>query len=629
MFIDLVGYTSISQRDERLALQLLEEYRNVVRPFFPRHSGHEIKTMGDAFLVEFSSDLEAVRCAFAIQQSLHELNSGRSVEKKLQARVGIHTGDVIRSQNDIYGDAVNIASRIEPLAEPGGICISRQVFDQVRNKFEFPFMSIGNRTLKNVDLPVEIYRIVMPWQHEQVSSIPSARRIAVLPFTNMSPDPQDEYFSDGMTEEVISAISRIKGIEVISRTSIMQYKKSPKPVREISKELDVGTILEGSVRKYGNQVRVTVQMVDAQRDRHLWADSYDRDFRDVFAIQSDIAQRVAQAMEGKFADQDRMQIERGSTMNSEAHIDYLRGRYHMTSAHKEGISNAVAYLERAIAADPTFALAFAALADCYTYMAGEYMPEVDAFQKAKQFAQQAVRLNDSLAEGHTSLGIIAMQYEWDWTKSDQELTRAIELSPSYWAARLWYGMYLALTRRGQEGVLELMKAEELDPLSPLAKLNVGVVLYYAGRYDEAIAKLKEARELEPRNEMAYLILAWAYLAKSLYDDAIAEAKRSATLGEFPGVVGTLGYAYAVSGRINEALDSLARLKNQEGKGLGILTNAAMIHVGLGEQDRALDYLEKALEERESWLMFTSQTPIYDPIRMNPRFLNIIRKIGLP
>ena len=277
MFTDLVGYTALTQRNEALAMQLLEEHRRLVRPFFPKHNGREVKTIGDAFLVEFASALEATRCAFDIQQSLNELNSGRQEDRRVLLRVGIHLGDVIHDQNDVYGDAVNIASRIEPLASPGGICVSQQVYDQIKNKFEFPLSTLGEKTLKNVSEPVEVYRVILPWEKKSESeSSLEKTRIAVLPFTNMSSNPEEGYFADGMTEELITSLSGVRQLTVIARTSVMGYKGTTKKVREIGRELEVGSVLEGSVRKAGNKVRITAQLIDAATEGHLWAQNYDR-----------------------------------------------------------------------------------------------------------------------------------------------------------------------------------------------------------------------------------------------------------------------------------------------------------------------------------------------------------------
>jgi adenylate cyclase len=267
MFTDIVGYTTLTQSNESHAMEVLERHNQILRPFFPKFHGREVKVMGDSFLVEFDSALDALRCAAEIQSHLHDQNVYWGDEWKIKLRIGIHLGDVVHKANDIFGDAVNIASRIEPIAEPESICISEQVYDQIRNKSSWNLVKLAPRDLKNVQFHIDLYKVVMPWE-KRPTATPSpeqanSQRIAILPFTNMSPDPQDEYFADGMTEEVISALSKIRDFEVISRTSIMRYKKTSKPINEVSRELNAGTILEGSVRKADNRIRVTVQMIDA------------------------------------------------------------------------------------------------------------------------------------------------------------------------------------------------------------------------------------------------------------------------------------------------------------------------------------------------------------------------------
>jgi hypothetical protein len=255
MFTDMVGYTALGQRNESLSLALVEEQRKLIRPILGRHSGKEIKTMGDAFLVEFRSALDAVRCAYDIQRATREFNISLPDEKRIHLRVGVHLGDVVESEGDISGDAVNVASRIESLAEDGGVCLTRQVYDHVENKFALPLESIGPKSLKNVSAPVEVYKIVMPWTVESPAPVQlDKRRIAVLPFVNMSPDPADEYFADGMTEEIITTLSKVEQLAVIARTSVTQYKKTTKRVCDIARELNTGSLIEGSQRRLRNSI---------------------------------------------------------------------------------------------------------------------------------------------------------------------------------------------------------------------------------------------------------------------------------------------------------------------------------------------------------------------------------------
>src|SRR5215212_11509022 len=299
MFTDMVSFTAITQRDEILAMDPLEEQRRLVRSLVAQHKGREVETIGDAFLIEFVNSLDAVNCAVAIQSALKETNAERPEDKKIWLRIGIHLGDIIHTGTKIAGHAVNIASRIEPLAAPGGICITGQVYASVLSKVEYQFESLGLPVLKNVSTPIEVFRIAGYGQ--SVGFMPGESgfqkgRVAILPFTNMSPDAADEYFADGMTEEMISSVSKTKGLRVIARTSVMRYKGVSKPIAEIGRELEVGSVLEGSVRKAGDKLRITVQLINTSTEEPQWSQEYDREIRDVFAIQSDIAQKVARAL---------------------------------------------------------------------------------------------------------------------------------------------------------------------------------------------------------------------------------------------------------------------------------------------------------------------------------------------
>jgi adenylate cyclase len=299
MFTDMIGYTALGQRNESLSLALVQEQRKLTRPILAGHRGREVKTMGDAFLIEFPNALDAIRCAYDIQRATREFNFSFPDDKRIHLRIGVHLGDVVSggSKGDISGDAVNIASRIEPLAEDGGVCLTRDVYSQVNKKFDIPLESLGLKLLKNVETPIEVYKIVMPWE-EKISQSPrfGKSRIAVLPFVNMSQEPKDEYFADGMTEELISSLSTISGVKVIARTSVIGYKNQVKKAREIGMELGVGAMLEGKVRKDGHKVRITAQLIDARTEEHLWSANYDRMLDDIFEIQSDVAAKVASSL---------------------------------------------------------------------------------------------------------------------------------------------------------------------------------------------------------------------------------------------------------------------------------------------------------------------------------------------
>ncbi len=326
MYTDMVGYTALGQRNETLSLALLEEQRKLVRPILTKHNGREVKTMGDAFLVEFPSALDAARCAYNIQRATREFNATKYSDQRLHLRIGVHLGDVVESEGDISGDTVNVASRIESLAEDGGVCLTRQVYDHIENKFDLPFASLGNKSLKNVSKPVEVFSMVMPWTKESLTELQSGKnRIAVLPFANLSPDPVDEYFADGMTEELIDRLSQVKELKVIARTSVMSYKKKEKKASEIGKELGVGSLIEGSIRKAGNKIRIAVQLIDGMNEEHLWSSRYDRNLDDIFAVQTDIAEKVTGELRIQLLESEKHLLEKRPTEDTEAYTIYLKG----------------------------------------------------------------------------------------------------------------------------------------------------------------------------------------------------------------------------------------------------------------------------------------------------------------
>ena len=421
MFTDMVGYTALTQSDESQAMQVLERHNKLLRPFFPRFNGREVKAIGDSFLVEFESALDAARCAVEIQSYLHDYNLSSKEEWKIRLRIGVHLGDVIHQRGDVFGDAVNIASRIEPIAGPEGICISEQVYDQVGNKLEHPLVKLAPRDLKNVKVAIDVFKVVMPWEEDNAprSEKLDASRIAVLPFANMSPDPGDEYFADGMTEELIASLSGIKGLTVIARTSVMKYKAGQKGVDEIGRELNAGSIVEGSVRKAGDRIRVTVQLVNSSTEGHLWAENYDRKLDDVFLVQSDIAQRVADSMKVKLLAGEKASITKVPTKSIPAYESYLRGMMVINKLEMDLALGAVRYFEEAIRLDPGFSAAYAALGNLYVSLAGEIVPPREAFAKAEPLIAKALELDDSSSDAHLAEGNLAFQYHLDYQRAER------------------------------------------------------------------------------------------------------------------------------------------------------------------------------------------------------------------
>lgn len=630
MFTDIVGYTALTQNDEALALTLLEEHRNLLRPIFQEHGGREVKTIGDSFLVEFSSVLEAARCAVKIQDRLHERNGSVSPERRIQVRIGLHLGDLVYSGGDVYGDAVNIASRIEPLADPGGICASEQVYAQIRNKLGLGIASLGKRELKNVQEPVEVYKIELPWgKKEELNLQPDVNRIAVLPFVNISPDKGDEYFSDGLTEELISTISNISELSVISRTSIMSYRGSAKKLSEIGRELGVGNVLEGSVRKAGDRIRVSVQLIDVKSDRHLWVQNYDRQLDDVFAVQTDIAGQVADALRIRILPNERQQLEKRPTKSTEAYTLYLKGRYHWNRRSKESLLKAVEYFKLATEADPDFAAAYSGMADCYGVLADHgHMAAREVLPKGMELSEKAVQLDDTAAEAHTSLAGFAYCWERDWEKGEREFRRAIELNPSYATAHHWYSVMLLRQRRFEESLSEAKKARQLDPLSPQIHSFCGLVYSVMGRHELAEELGRRAMEIDPQFVPGHINLAYIYMVAKKHADAEREAQLLLDLQKSPPARLGVAAVKAFSGKRDEArviLDELSRLPAEDYLPPILL---AMTYAGLGENEKVIQMVEKAYNEREFWFYELNVDPLCESIRSDPRVAAIMKKAGL-
>ena len=627
MFTGMVGFTALSQKNEALALEILELHRETLRPIFAMHRGREIKTIGDAFLVEFDSALEAVRAGYAMQDALRELDLSLPVEKRNPMRIGIHVGDVVQSGNDVYGDAVNIASRIEALADPGGICITQQVYDQVRNKFDSPIVNIGKRELKNVDSPVEIYKIELPWSIARSSGSALSldhRRLAVLPLVSLSPDPDDEFFSDGLTEEMISTISQIQELRVISRTSIMRFKKTTKSLGEIGRDLGVGSVLEGSIRKFGKKIRVSVQLIDVQTDEHRWSQNYDRDLSDVFVIQSDIAKNIADSLKIRLVEEEKRQLQKNPTRSSEAHSLYLKGRFFWNERKESSLRRALEYFEKAVEKDPDFAKAYAGMADCYLVLAEHgHMSMQEANNRAKSLALRALEIDDSLAEAHTSLAA-ALSTTTDTAGSEREFLRAIQLNPSYATAHHWYALLLMGRGDFEKAIAQGKIAVDLDPLSMQIRTFMGSVYYFSGKLEDAQREIEKVLDLEPEFAIGLLWISIIYANRKMFDRAIQAAEKSNSLATGSRFRSCLGYVYALSGKTVEAEKIRSELLEASKKQYVSYQDLAIVSVGLGLDDDAIEFLEKAHYERAELLPYVVSAPWFNSLKASKRYQDLLK-----
>jgi adenylate cyclase len=680
MFTDMVGYSALAQRDDKLALELLEEHRRLLREIFPRFNGTEIKTIGDAFLVEFHSALEAAQCAIEIQRTLAKRNHDVTVDRRIELKIGLHIGDVVHRSGDVYGDGVNIASRIEQLAGAGGICVSMDVERQIRNALEARFEKLAPTELKNISVAMDLFRIVLPWQERAKVDLKSARArdrlfpasrlawigaivlvavgagwwfahksgqqaggspglsssrtapamgqksIAVLPFVNLSADKNDEYLSDGMTEELLNALTKVKGLRVPGRSSSFAFKGDTAQdiFRKVGEQLHVGAVLEGSVRKAGDKLRITAQLINVADGFHLWSETYDGDMKDILAMQSDVAKRVVQALQVQLGVDEARALTKKPTENAEAYRLYLLGRYHFAKFTRAGWTSAIQYFEQALQVDPNYTLAYCGLADTYGWAGGQTLSGKEAWAKEMELAQKALALDPNLAEAHLSMGT-ALFSVLNPRDSEKELDRAVKLNPNLTLAYDQYGWTFSEMGRYDEAIAAEKKGLELDPLNTLLNTDLGFFYNWARRYDEGMTQLRKTLELDVNNPAAHHAFGWSLHWKGKTVDALAEFQKAAALDDLPWYKGSLGYAYAASGDRAKAEQVLRDLDEMAKTHYVSPASRASICLGLGEKPKALDCLEKAYEDRDPFLWWNADQ-LYDSVRNEPRFQTMMRKV---
>jgi len=458
--------------------------------------------------------------------------------------------------------------------------------------------------------------------------------LAVLPLANLSRDPEQEYFADGMTEALITDLSRIGSLRVVSRTSVMRYKGTEKPLPEIARELNVDGVVEGSVLRSGDRVRITAQLIRASDDRHLWAESYDRELRDILALQGAVAQAIAREIKGRLSAQAEARLTSRPAVNPKAYLAYIRGRYFWNRRTEESLKTAVAHFEEALKEDPAYAPAYSGLADCYVYLGYGFgrVPPREAMPKAKAEALKALELDETLAEAHTSLGMVSFLYDWDWPTAERESRRAIQLNPNYATAHHVYSVFLATMRRSGESVAEARHALETDPLSLPVNNIVASMLGIAGRYDEAIDQYRKTLELDPGSAMAQAGLGATYERKGMEKQAIEQfLKAKALSGTSPGRVQELRRLYELRGMRGFRRKEL-ELATAEWNGWHMAaTGIAALHAYLGQRDQAMKWLEKAYTARSGSLIWINMDDGdgWKNLRSDPRFQDLLHRIGLP
>jgi len=700
MFTDMVGYSALSQRDDKLALELLEEHRELLRKIFAEFNGTEIKTIGDGFLVEFNSALEAAQCAIAIQRALAKRNADAAAERQIQVRIGVHIGDVIHRGGDVYGDGVNIASRIEQLAGAGGICVSMDVERQIRNAVETRFEKLAPMELKNISVPMDLFRIVLPWErqggraaiHEigekratfPISAIilsgislvivialgwwwttgshkntaasrleggalatPSTeslalhgesstgirpsipeKSIAVLPFENLSDDKSTAYFSDGITEEILNALAQIPGLKVAARRSAFQFKGSDLDLQKIGRTLGVAHILEGSLQKAGDQVRINVQLVDVNNGLQAWSEKYDRKLDNVFAVEDEIAKAIATKLRVQLTGGAGQPLVVDSTNNPQAHELYLRGLA-LLAARGRGLLEARDSFQGAVNLDTGYAQAWGALAVTEFLLPSYGLESFDAaLPKAESAAQRALSLDLNTASAYVASGL-ADTFRSRWAEADQAFRRALVLAPGDAEAVNQYAQFLSSIGQLEPSLREIERAQQLDPLSPIIGVIHSGVLASLRRDAAAEAQIKSVLAAHPDFAAAHTWAAVQYIDRKMYSEAEAQLRSSAKLnGQNEEAKALLARGMADPAQRAAAVNSLETSPDNAEIRRDTIWYAFYL-ISLGERARALDELEIYAAKRDSAFTAWLWNRGFDPLRDEPRFKAVLTKLALP
>jgi TolB-like protein/class 3 adenylate cyclase len=654
---DVVGYSRLMAEDERETLRGLKACQEVAARVVREHRGRVVDSPGDNLLAEFPSALDAVEAALEMQREIAEGNGGLPAERRMQYRIGVHLGDVVVDGERIYGDGVNIAARLQALSDPGGICVSGAVHEQVGKKLGVSYRDLGMQSLRNLPEPVHAYSIradglaASPKARPRVVRSPAAvaaaalvaaaifaawrllppgaspgpiRSLAVLPLENLSGDPAQEYFADGMTETLIGDLGKIGALKVISRTSVMQYKGARKPLREIAAELGVDALLEGTVIREGDRVRVTAQLIDGRTDHHLWAERYDRELRGILELQSDVARAVAREVELELSPGESARLAHRRPVDPAAHDAFLKGLYHFGRYTPESVRSALESFERATELDPGYASAHAYLGLAWHQLADAFnaAPPLEAMPKAKATALRALELDAESAEAHSVLGAVSLFFDWDWPASTRHFQRALELSPS--APMLGYPVNLVTRGREDEAIAEGRRAVAVDPLSLPVRTSLAVALFLARRYNEALAESGKVLEMDSTYRRAHFDLASSLHALGRYEEGIGAFERAGTIG--PEMASALHGALSregPGGYYREWLRIAPDVPAMTHVGL------ALVYAQLGERDEAFAELERAYTSREGSLVYLRTYFWFDPIRDDPRFDELVRRVGIP
>ena len=626
----MAGYTALMQQDESGAKKLRDLHRKALEEETEKSGGQVLQYYGDGSLSIYSSSLEAVECAIAIQTRIKD---------KVNLRIGIHIGDIVKDEDGaIYGNGVNVASRIESMAIPGAVLVSGKLHDDIKNHATISTKKLGVFELKNVEQPAEIFAIA-----NEALNVPSVkdmtgkgnikqRSIAVLPFTNMSTDPENEYFSDGISEEILNALVKVEDLKVTARTSSFAFKGDNTDIREIGKILNVENILEGSVRKAGNKVRITAQLISAIDGYHLWSDTFDRDLEDIFAVQDEISKIITAQLRIQLSlDSHKQTLVEQPTKNIEAYNLYLKGRYYWNKWSPENVKNAIAHFHEAIKLEPSYVAAYASLAGCYIFLAvsGISNPN-EAYPKAFEYADKALALDENNPDSLQAIAMVNFLFNKDRDKAVKIFDKVLELNPKHADAHHFYSMLLCVVGDLKKALAEIKAALQIDPLSLITIVHLAEVYLYMGRYDEALIEIDRVQDMDSSFRMATEKKAWIYYFMDEIDLALTTFKKyqSQTGSELKGLAG-LGFMYAKTGHPEKAEELLLRIDKREKleEGVVLEMDRAVIYMGLENMDKVFYHIEKALEQNVGGF-YVSSDPLWVPLKDDPRFEPMARKYKL-
>ncbi len=673
LFIDIVGYSKLLINEQRDQIQKLKQIVRGTEQFRLAEAEGKLLRLptGDGGALVFRTSPEApVLCAMEISKALKS-------HPELHVRMGIHSGPVnevtdLNEQANVAGAGINIAQRVMDCGDAGHILLSKRVADdlehypqwrsllhelgecEVKHGARIGVVNFYSDEIGNSQIPkkLQIFKrgrsltrwsaiaagllllvgivaafVIVSKKSTRPASGVSEKSIAVLPFLNLSADKNDEYLSDGMTEELLNMLTRVKSLHVPGRSSSFAFKgKNEEDIfRKVGEQLHVNAVLEGSVRKAGDKLRITAQLINVADGFHLWSETYDRDMKDILAVQSDVAGRVVEALQVQLGVEEARALTKKATENPEAHRLYLLGRYHFAKFTRTGWTNAIHYFEQALQLDPNFALAYCGLADTFGWAGGQIMAGREAWAKEMELAQRAVALDPNLAEAHLAMGTALFSVLGPYA-SEKELDRAVELNPNLPLIYDQYGWTFSEMGRFNEAIAAEKKALELDPLSTFLNTDLAFFLYWARRYEDATTQIRQTLELDPNNAFAHSILGWCLIWKGSKAEARTEFQKATTLDDLPWYVSSLGYACAVSGDRAKAEQILRDLEDLSKQRYVSPANRASVYLGFGENEKALDWLEKAYEDRDPIFWWINGDQLYDSVRGVPRFEALVQKV---